>query len=330
MVRNKRFACDWFQDLKLYNLNKDNLSYLLKIFPDVEIVPVNCEGLMAVDTEAEVYIGNRISEEAIQQMKEIRWVHFGSIGVDKLSESIIKDRKLTITNSRNTIEESVVASALAFVFGLARGHLNAFYSRVDNSFSREKFDEDYNTINDIYNAKFTILGYGPIAMKFIKAIENFSNNINVVTRSIRDDKGIKFYTYNETEKAVKGRDFIVNFLPETKLTRKLVSKNIIDCFSENTFYVNVGRNSTNDEFALLDAINNGRIAAMALDVFSQNEQIMHQLNQNPRVLMTPHVAAVSNKYWPRQMKLLEHNIRHYLNNELSMLKNLVYQEGEKI
>mgnify|MGYP001342333208 CR=1 FL=1 len=330
MVRKKRFACDWFQDLKLYNLDKDNLNYLLKLFPDVEIIPVNCEGIMAVDTEAEVYIGNRISEEAIQKMQEIRWVHFGSIGVDKLSETIIKDRKLTITNSRNTIEESVVASALALVFGLARGHLNAFYSRVDNSFSREKFDEYFNTINDIYNAKFTILGYGPIAIKFIEAIENFSNDINIVTRTVRDDKGIKFYTYNETEKAVKGRDFIVNFLPETDLTRKLVSKNIIDCFSENTFYVNVGRSSTNDESALLDGINNGKIAALALDVFSQNEEIINQLYQNQRVLMTPHVAAVSNKYWPRQITLLEHNIRHYLNDELSMLKNLVYQEGEKI
>ena len=54
-------------------------------------------------------------------MPNLDWVHFGSIGTEKISSKVIIKNRLTITNSRNTMEEAVASSALAFIFSLARG-----------------------------------------------------------------------------------------------------------------------------------------------------------------------------------------------------------------
>ena len=77
--------------------------------------------------------------------------------------------------------------------------------------------------------------------------------------------------------------------------------------------INVARGKLIDEEALIDALNTGKLRGAALDVF-QKEPLRgdHELWDHSKVLITPHVSAVSRGFWRRETDLILHNLQCYL------------------
>jgi phosphoglycerate dehydrogenase-like enzyme len=77
--------------------------------------------------------------------------------------------------------------------------------------------------------------------------------------------------------------------------------------------INVARGKLIDEEALIDALNTGKLRGAALDVF-QKEPLRgdHELWGHSKVLITPHVSAVSRGFWRRETDLILHNLQCYL------------------
>ncbi len=77
--------------------------------------------------------------------------------------------------------------------------------------------------------------------------------------------------------------------------------------------INVARGGLVDQEALVEALREGRIRGAALDVFTSEplppESPLWDL---PNVLITPHVSAVTSRYWERETELITENLRRYL------------------
>src|SRR5947208_2554459 len=68
-----------------------------------------------------------------------------------------------------------------------------------------------------------------------------------------------------------------------------------------------------DEAGLLDLLDTGRLRGAALDVFAVEPLPPdHAFWSHPRVLVSPHVSAVTNRFWERETALIVDNIRRYL------------------
>ncbi|HEX9393781.1 MAG TPA: NAD(P)-dependent oxidoreductase, partial [Gemmatimonadales bacterium] len=90
--------------------------------------------------------------------------------------------------------------------------------------------------------------------------------------------------------------------------------------------VNVSRGGLVDEDALLDLLQRGRLRGAALDVFAAEPLPPgHPFWAHPRVLVSPHVSAVSTRFWERETGLILDNIRRYLAGE--ELRNVVDLEA---
>lgn len=330
MVRQLTLACDWFMHLNMYQFPKQYETEICDEFPNIKIVPVNCPNFAKYEENANIYFGNRINDGDLFYMPHLDWIHFGSIGTDKISDKIAAQKKLTITNSRGTMEEAVASTAISFIFALAKGHNQIRQSILDGSFSRDSYEKFFPFCSDVFNAKFCILGYGPIAQLLIKTLKVFSNHIRIVTRSKRDNEGVFFYDYSEISQAVRNVDFIINLLPKKDSTVNVVSNKVIKNFSKNTFYLNLGRSDTNDETCLLQGLEKGNLAGLALDVKSNNLEISKSLTKNYNIIISPHVAAVSQNYWCKQMNIIRWNLDKYSSGAIKKMKNLVYIEGKCI
>jgi phosphoglycerate dehydrogenase-like enzyme len=80
--------------------------------------------------------------------------------------------------------------------------------------------------------------------------------------------------------------------------------------------VNVSRGGILDEDALLTALDRGNLRGAALDVFATEPlPATHPLWRHPRVLITPHVSAVTARFWDREMALILDNVRRYLGGQ---------------
>jgi phosphoglycerate dehydrogenase-like enzyme len=101
--------------------------------------------------------------------------------------------------------------------------------------------------------------------------------------------------------------------PHTGATAAAVNRRVLELLPRDAVVVNVSRGSLLDEAALLELIDAGRLRGAALDVFGMEPLPEdHPFWGHRRVLVSPHVSAVSARFWERETALIVDNIRRYL------------------
>ena len=91
-----------------------------------------------------------------------------------------------------------------------------------------------------------------------------------------------------------GLDYLVNILPNTKDTRKIINADLLNALPSHALFINVGRGQAVDESALIEALNQNKIAGAVLDVFEEEPLPKdHPFWTTPNLLMTFHTAAPS-------------------------------------
>jgi glyoxylate/hydroxypyruvate reductase A len=121
-------------------------------------------------------------------------------------------------------------------------------------------------------------------------------------------------------------DCLVLAAPHTVETRGAVSRAILERLPADAIVVNASRGALLDEAALLELLDRRRLSGAALDVFAVEPLPSgHPFWRHPRVLVSPHVAGVTRRFWEREAGLMVENIRRYLAG--APLLNVVDQEA---
>src|SRR5204863_328946 len=108
-------------------------------------------------------------------------------------------------------------------------------------------------------------------------------------------------------------DCLVIAAPHTVETRGAVSRAVLERLPHDAIVVNVSRGTLLDETALLAVLDASRVRGAALDVFAAEPlPAGHPFWRHARVLVSPHVAAVTARFWERETGLIVENIRRYL------------------
>ena len=137
-----------------------------------------------------------------------------------------------------------------------------------------------------------IIGYGRIGMELGRRAAAFGMNVVAYDPLIRED----------AIQAVGGEsvslqdlfawsDFISLHLPYDVQTRDLVGPMAIAQMKDGVRIICAARGGIIDEAALLNALNSGKVAGAALDVFEQEPPGASELVTHPRVIATPHIGA---------------------------------------
>ena len=131
---------------------------------------------------------------------------------------------------------------------------------------------------------------------------------------------------NELQQLASRSDVFVLTVPHTRETAKLVDERVLSALPRGAYLMNVSRGGLVDEDALLALLDNGHLGGCTLDVFSKEPLPPdHPFWTHPKVLITPHVSAVSHRYWEREVALMTENIGRYLRKK--PLRNVVNFEA---
>lgn len=142
-----------------------------------------------------------------------------------------------------------------------------------------------------------IVGLGGIGAECARRFHALGARVWGTTRSGRPVDGVdRLVPLDELTDAVRAVDAIVVTLPGTAQTHHLIGADVLAAVRPGAILTNVGRGTVVDEDALLAALDDGRIAFAALDVFAQEPLPADSpLWSHPRVLVSPHTAALSSK-----------------------------------
>ena len=111
-------------------------------------------------------------------------------------------------------------------------------------------------------------------------------------------------------------DFLVVTVPLTPETRGMIGAKVFQSMKSNAFLIDISRGGVVDHGALIDALNNSNLAGAALDVYPVEPlPESSPLWEMPNVILSPHVAGASPRYYEKAADLFATNLRRYLSEQ---------------
>jgi D-3-phosphoglycerate dehydrogenase len=164
-----------------------------------------------------------------------------------------------------------------------------------------------------------IAGFGRIGKSLIKKCLGFDMQVNVYDPFI-DSKVINDYggtKVNSIEAAVKESDFISIHMPLNSKTKNLINYNLIGQMKKNCIIINTARGGIVNEQDLNKALNENLIFGAGIDVFEKEPPSKDNLLlKNNKVIMSPHVSALTDECKIRMAKEAVKNIIDFFENKL--------------
>lgn len=229
------------------------------------------------------------SPALLHQMKDLRWCHTDSAGVDNyIKTGLFDDRTILLTNSSGAFGRAIAEHIIMVTLMLMRRMPE--YNRIINS-RQWKHDLPVRSIAD---SNIAVIGTGNLGKT---AAEKFRNlgaaSVTGFSRSGKHKKPFsKVFQMSEFESRAGDADVVVLCLPDTPETRGIMDAGKIAAIPESAYFINVGRGTTIDQDALINALNEGRIAGAALDVVDPEPlPPEHPLWTTGNCIITPHCSG---------------------------------------
>ncbi|MBL39644.1 MAG: glyoxylate/hydroxypyruvate reductase A [Xanthomonadales bacterium] len=140
-----------------------------------------------------------------------------------------------------------------------------------------------------------LLGTGQMGQRSAAAFAELGFPVHGHSRSGRGPEGVEMHSGNDGLAEIAGvSDYLVNLLPLTRRTRRILDRSLFSCMKNGSTLINVGRGEHLVEADLLEALETGRPACAVLDVF-RTEPLPpnHPFWRHPRILVTPHCASIT-------------------------------------
>ncbi|MGM9506928.1 D-2-hydroxyacid dehydrogenase [Larkinella sp. GY13] len=137
------------------------------------------------------------------------------------------------------------------------------------------------------NKKVVILGSGTIGQAVRQMLTGFQCEVKFLART---NPEAELHTPEELKAALPETDLVVNCLPGT--AKGFFSAEMIAAMKTGSVYANIGRGSTTDEKALIDALQSGQLAGAVLDVTEVEPlPLDNPLWEMPNVILTQHTGG---------------------------------------
>ena len=278
--------------LVISSVLKDKQKALIKATADKtgsEVHFLGSENEITADLQdAEIIYGFGVNYARTN--KNLKWLCVPSAGVDYLMKpDSFANEDCMLTNSAGAYGVTIAEHIIAVSLMMMRNITDYYADSLNGKWSVPKPQKS------LKDCRITVLGTGDIGTNFARRAKAFEPAcITGVCRSGKADDPAydSVMKVDDLDKILPETELLVMSLPATKETENILSKERLALLPEGAYIVNVGRGTAIDEDALADALNSGKLAGAALDVFRteplpENSRLWTTQN----LLITPHVAG---------------------------------------
>lgn len=318
-----------------FTMNERQRRLLLDAVPGSQLVDRQCasgaEVLDLVRGGCEVLFTFIVPDDLLQAAPELKWIQLISAGADHMMKGPVGGGKLRITTTSGVHAASLAEFAIAMM--LMHVHRLHATSRAQYRHQWLPAPEFMKTADTLRGKTVGIIGYGSIGRELARIAQALGMEVLALKRDpkvlrdtgwsppggLGDPEGRiprRIFAPEEREGLLRESDFVVLLLPLTAATRHFIGARELAAMKPNAFLVNVGRGALVDEPALIQALQNKRIAGAGLDVFEREplptESPLWDLEE---VIMTPHMAGPFRGYMDLACELFAQNLRRFTSGQ---------------
>lgn len=260
------------------------------------------------DCEVLCLMPAKVEDEIIEAAPKLKLVQILTAGYDKINEPLLKSKDIRLAANGGANLSSVAVHTVAMLLGLMRRIPDCDKAVRDGQW-RKPIPEF--TQFELADKTVGIIGAGRIGKMTATYLHAFGSKI--IYFDLRQNEyfekelGAKMVS---KEELVKTADIISIHMPLFDSTRGMVGKAEIAAMKPNAIFVNSSRGELVDEPALIEALQEKKIAGACLDVF-WDEPIKEDnpLLKLDNVMLSPHMAGHSTEGWTRRAVNAWENIK---------------------
>ncbi len=229
----------------------------------------------------------RVDAELLHAGKRLKIVGRAGAGVDNIDVETATRMGVIVMNTPGGNTVATAEHTMSMMLSLARNIPRAHQSVMSGHWERSKF-----VGIELRGKTVGILGFGKIGSEVARLCTNFGMTVLAYDPAQSEDfvsrRGARLMGFKEL---LRQSDFISIHVPLMEETKHLLSGDAIESCKRGVRIINCARGGIIDEDALLHAIEQGKVAGAALDVFEKEPPVDSRLVQHPHVIVTPHIGA---------------------------------------
>jgi phosphoglycerate dehydrogenase-like enzyme len=264
--------------------------------------------------DTDIFIGFTLTPTQLAAAKRLKWIHVTAAGVAQLIRPDVRASKVIVTNSRGIHAIPMAEHTMGLLIALARKFPASMRYQAASRWAQQEIWDMQPRPSELSGTTLLIVGFGAIGSELARRAHAFGMRVLAVTRSGHGDASLAERIFPATEllRALPEADYVVLAAPDTPETNQMIGERELGAMKRTSCLINIARGTLMDEPALVAALQNGTIAAAALDVMAQEplppESPLWRLEN---VFITPHTSAVSEQLWPRQTALVIENLERW-------------------
>ncbi len=230
----------------------------------------------------------KLDADLIGRAARLRAVGRAGVGVDNVDVAAATKRGIVVANAPQSNVITAAEHTMALLLALARNVPQAHSSLTSGKWERSKFSGI-----ELYEKTLGILGFGRIGQLVAERARAFGMHVVAYDPYIAAERYRELGVEKaESSDALYGvSDFITLHLPNTPETRGWLDAEALSKCKDGVRVLNVARGQLVVDADLQAALDAGKVAGAALDVFTSEPVTDHPLFGYPNVIVTPHLGA---------------------------------------
>lgn len=270
---------------------EENGKAILRAAAEVVDQPgITAEDLLKVVGEYDALIvrgRTKVTLAVFEAGKKLKVVGRAGVGVDNIDLAAAKEHNVTVVNSPLATTVAVAELTLSLMLAAVRETPRADASIKAGKWLKKEFEG-----TELYGKTLGIIGFGRIGSSVASRAKAFEMKVLAYDPMLSPDEILKRGGEPATmDELLKQADVITMHIPLTPESRGMLNKDAFNVMKQGVYIICAARGGVIDESALLEALNSGKVAGAALDVFAAEPPGLTELVGHPKVVATPHVGA---------------------------------------
>ena len=230
-----------------------------------------------------------VTPEILEAAKNLKVIGRAGIGVDNIDVKAATDNGVVVMNTPFGNSITTAEHAIAMMFSMARQIPQANESTHAGKWEKKKFMGA-----ELYNKTLGVVGCGNIGGIVADRGVGLKMNVIAFDPYLTEERAVELGVEKvELETLFERADFITIHVPKNEKTLGLINKESIAKMKDGVRIINCARGGIIVEADLKEALDSGKVAGAALDVFEVEPAKENILFGHPNVVCTPHLGAAT-------------------------------------
>ena len=225
----------------------------------------------------------KVTKELLEKAPHLTLVARAGVGVDNVDLAAANARGVRVVNAPTAATTSVAELSVAFYLMLARNLAQRVAQTRSGNWRRGENG------SELTGKTVGFVGYGRISREIVRLLKPFA--VTTIASDPFVSSTSDGTTLTTLDEVLERADFVSLHAALTPENHHLLNTERLGRMKKGAFLVNAARGALVDETALLEALDSGRLAGAALDVFEVEPPTRTKLLEHPKLIPTPHLGA---------------------------------------